>query len=506
MAIKYSFLCLFWTVVLEGFLLPCTTMAQTHIGESQVSGNWTKAGSPYLIKGNITIPAGKMLTVAPGTTIIFSGRYNIQVKGSIRALGEEDEPINISCADSLRIKSSAGWRGIKIQGNLSQKDSSMFSWCRISFGNATDDKVEKCRGGAIFADSCHYLKISHCTFLHNIAVAGGAVYVRNSTIIVEGCHFEKNKSLTDGGALCIVRCKMKMYNNTLLNNDAHTLGGALMLQNMKGLFANNVIAENTSGFGGGIALIHDTSSFINNTIASNKSLSNGGGVHMEKSTTRFINSILWDNQSKAQGTQGYLFDKASPRFWFCNLQDGTTGLKSFSGSSSVDDDYNNIDQDPNFLQADTSFYALAEGSPCIDYGIPDTSSLHLPKSDLSYRERINGKKIDMGAYEFGASLMDEDELNEEGKNGEGDQPKLKLLAYPNPSNGSFQVLVSNPEHKSLVLHIASSAGNAMIESPVKETEEVFILPVEINGKPGIYMMNVMDEKGKKLKQKKMVVN
>lgn len=508
MAIKYSFLCLFWTVVLEGFLFTCHISAQTHIRESNVSGSWSKASSPYLIEGNITIPQGKKLTLGPGTTILFKGPYSIVVNGSLKAIGDKKETINISFADSLTNKSGVGWRGIKIHGNKGRKDSAQFSWCRITYGNATGDKVEKCRGGAIFADSCNYLKISHCTFFRNTAVIGGAVYVRNSNVIVEGSHFERNKSLTDGGALCIVHCKIKMYNNTLLNNNAHSLGGALMVQNMKGLFANNLIIDNTGGFGAGIALIYDTSSFINNTIAGNKSASNGGGVHMESSNSRFINSILWDNQSGNNGPQGYLFDDASPRFWFCNLQEGTSGIKAFTTNSSIEDDYNNIDQNPNFLQADTAFYALAEGSPCIDYGLPDTSSLHLPKSDVSYRERINGKNIDMGAYEFGASLMDEEELNNKGEDveDEGDQVKLKLRAYPNPSKGSFQVLVSNPEHKSMVLHITSASGNVLIESPLEETDEVFILPVEIKGKPGIYLMNVKDKSGQKLKEKKVVVN
>ena len=490
-------------LVIALFFLHGSVISQTHIREGEVSGEWSKGSSPYIIDGNISVPAGKKLIIQPGIILQFSKAYSIVVKGSIFARGEEKAPITITYADSLNKNGITGWKGIKIYGNPNRKDTALFSWCRFSYGNATGDKVEKCRGGAIFADSCRYVKISRCTFFRNTAVAGGAVYARNSNLTIEGCRFEQNKSLTDGGAICVVRCKAKINNNILLNNNAYSMGGAMMVQNMKATFANNLVVENTGRFGAGIALVNDTSSFINNTIADNISAYNGGGIHMEKSNTRFINSILWGNQSGNDGKQGYLFDDASPRFWFCNLQEGTTGIKSFTASS-VDEDFNNIDLNPAFIQSDTSTYILAEGSPCIDYGIPDTSSLYLPHTDLAYRQRINGNTIDMGAYEYGISAIDDD-LNNENED-KGEQAKLKLRAYPNPSNGNFRVLVSNPEHKSMVLHITSSSGNIIIEAPVRNTDEVFILPVEIKGKPGIYMMNITDQNNKKLKERKVVVN
>lgn len=491
------------SLLLVPLIFSLQLFSQTHIRDGEVSGEWNKTGSPYIIDGHIFVPVGKVLNIRPGTVIRFSGPFNIQVRGSIFARGEEKSPIEFGSVDTISKDKVLNWKGIKITGNKNRKDTAWFSWCHFSNGNATGDNVEHCRGGAIFADSSRYLKIEKCKFFRNTALIGGAVYARNSNLFLEGCRFEQNRSLTDGGAVCLVSGKARVYNNIFLNNNAYSFGGALMIQNMKSLLANNLIVENNSRFGAGIALVNDTSSFINNTIAENISSSHGGGIHMEKSATRFINSIIWGNKSGKVGKQAYLFDEAYPRFWFCNLEDGTIGIKTFKNSS-VNEDFNNIDLDPAFVQSDTTLYALTEGSPCIDYGIPDTSSLYLPKTDLAYRHRINGSSIDIGAYEYGASFNDEYEFNEEEEN--FDQLKLKLRAYPNPSKGKFRVLVSNPEHKSLVLSIISSSGNVLIQTPVKNTDEVFILPVEIQGKPGLYLMNITDHQKRKLNEMKVVIN
>lgn len=506
MKAKYSYRIVAWIAM----FFPGWIFAQTHIREGEVSGLWTKASSPYIIDGNITVVAGTALIIREGTTILFNGPFHLEVYGDINATGEEKNPVIFSFTDTVSTIAGRGWRGIKLIGKAGQKDSAQFTWCSFSYGNATGGKVENCRGGAVFAESRHYLKISRCSFMQNTAVAGGAVYARSTNMILEGCGFEKNRSMTDGGAMCLVSCNAKIFNNILLNNEAYSRGGAIIAEKMKASIANNVITENRSRFGAGIALVKDTSLLINNTIADNISGAHGGGIHLEKSGTKIINTILWGNQSKKEGPQAYLFREAVPRFWFSNLEDGTEGIALFTdGYSRVGEDYNNFDQDPVFLQDDTSYYSLSEGSPCIDFGIPDTSSLYLPKTDAAKRFRIGGNRIDMGAYEYGAALLDDEmlkELEENEDKNDGKKPQLKLLAYPNPSEGAFRVLVSNPEHKRLMLKITSASGNVIVESPIKDTDEVFILPIEIRNKPGIYIMNITDNLNRKLKEKKVVVN
>lgn len=45
--------------------------AQTTVPAGNVSGTWTKAGSPYKIQGEIIVPKGSTLTIQPGTVVEF---------------------------------------------------------------------------------------------------------------------------------------------------------------------------------------------------------------------------------------------------------------------------------------------------------------------------------------------------------------------------------------------------------------------------------------------------
>ena len=47
-------------------VLAAPLSAATTIPGGNVSGIWDAAGSPYLIEGDITVPAGQTLTIEPG--------------------------------------------------------------------------------------------------------------------------------------------------------------------------------------------------------------------------------------------------------------------------------------------------------------------------------------------------------------------------------------------------------------------------------------------------------
>jgi parallel beta-helix repeat protein len=59
-------------------------------------GPWNLSGSPYIIIGNIVVPAGETLTIEPGVDVKFDGYYRIYVEGNISAIGNETDMINIT--------------------------------------------------------------------------------------------------------------------------------------------------------------------------------------------------------------------------------------------------------------------------------------------------------------------------------------------------------------------------------------------------------------------------
>jgi len=55
--------------------------------------SWADAGIPAHVTGNIYVPSGALLSLAPGTTLLFAANTKLQVEGALYALGTADRPI-----------------------------------------------------------------------------------------------------------------------------------------------------------------------------------------------------------------------------------------------------------------------------------------------------------------------------------------------------------------------------------------------------------------------------
>ncbi|MBI9032651.1 hypothetical protein JEZ13_11710 [bacterium] len=90
---------------------------------------------------------------------------------------------------------------------------------------------------------------------------------------------------------------------------------------------------------------------------------------------------------------------------------------------------NMLDVDPVFAGGDEtlwSSYFLAEDSPCIDAGIPDTTGFYMTAMDLNGCERVYGSAVDLGCFEYGAPVGNND-------NGQIEAVQNKIMIYPNPA-------------------------------------------------------------------------
>jgi hypothetical protein len=62
------------------FILHSFNFAQVEVsGQIQFDATWTKDLSPYLIVGDVQVPAGLTLTIEPGVEVQYSGAYEILV-------------------------------------------------------------------------------------------------------------------------------------------------------------------------------------------------------------------------------------------------------------------------------------------------------------------------------------------------------------------------------------------------------------------------------------------
>ena len=105
--------------------------AQTIISGGNVSGTWTKANSPFLIQGEITIPNGETLTIEPGVEVVFNGHYKFNVQGRLLAIGTKIDTIHFNAENK-----DTGWHGIRFNYTPNINDTSKIMYCSFKYGKA----------------------------------------------------------------------------------------------------------------------------------------------------------------------------------------------------------------------------------------------------------------------------------------------------------------------------------------------------------------------------------
>lgn len=169
----------------------------------------------------------------------------------------------------------------------------------------------------------------------------------------------------------------------LLNNHATWYGGGTCYSALD----NCLVTGNSSDrSGGGVAGtgyeagvgISGWPSTIRNCTVVNNTAASGGGIEY----TYALNSILWDNVATN-----------------ATSHNGTVNCRyaKVCSDSVIRSDGSFVTNAPQFSCASDNYYSLSAGSPCIDAG--DNSYVD-STVDLAGNNRIIGKTVDIGAYEF----------------------------------------------------------------------------------------------------------
>jgi parallel beta-helix repeat protein len=430
------------------------SFAQTSIPGGSVSGTWTLTGSPYLIQGDITIPDSQTLTVMPGVTVYFDGKFKLFVQGRILSIGTSTDSIIWTASDSF------GWCGIRFDNTPANNDTSKFYYCKLQYGKGTSPFPGN-NGGAFYLDSfskviisnsritdctasnngggiyCNYSNpiISNNTISNNLSsyhgggiycgkhsspiisnntisnnsssYKGGGIYCASSSPDISNNIIYNNSANVGGGIICDDMCSPKISNNSITNNSAFNSGAGIYSYNSRPAIINNTITNNsTYGNGGGLYFSFSSPTITNNTIANNHAVQGGALYCFYYSTPILRNTILYGNTTSDSGQQVYLADENSdPNFYNCDVQGGTTQF-GFSNGSFTGIYKNNIDANPLFIAPSDSSgirfdgvmadWSLKSNSPCIDAG--DSSGTYLPTDKAGNKREVN--KIDIGAYEF----------------------------------------------------------------------------------------------------------
>jgi len=178
-----------------------------------------------------------------------------------------------------------------------------------------------------------------------------------------------------------VRCINGLVDQcVIISNAAPGNGGGAMYVGHNGKVYNTLMCYNSSDRGGGVYT--DRGTFINCTIVRNTATSGsqGGGIAVREGPTRIINSILYNNAG------GNLYSY------------GGQVICEYSCVTPLPAGQGNITNDPLFVNSTSDFH-LAMTSLCRDAGtnLPELAAT----TDLDGHARVQGGRVDMGAYEFG---------------------------------------------------------------------------------------------------------
>ena len=351
----------------------------TIISEGEVSGTWTKAGSPYTVTGDIEVAKWRKLTIEPGAVVKFAGHFTFTVgyRATLSAVGTEDKNVVFTATDT-----DEGWFGLRF---VSSGIDDTLEYCTIEYSkkprSGGGGGYESIMGGAILCRSS-YETVSE--------------YLVSSSPTINNCLIANNHAEYGGGIMLTDGSEAVITNNRIVDNSADILGAGIFIYYGGCKIANNIIAHNDSGIlGGGIMTWYGYPSIINNTIAQNRP----SGLHLD--VTPFYpwepeyglnvsNNIIWQNEI-------YLEEDVPPEEYDIRYNDIQGGW----------DGDGNIDVNPLFADSENRDYHLVSEaghwepvsnnwvfdeitSPCIDAGDPGSSIGDEPAS--------HGDRINMGAF------------------------------------------------------------------------------------------------------------
>ncbi len=141
-----------------------TTVTNTFVVQAGLNGTLLAdttldaANGPYLVDGNLTVPAGITLTIGPGTTVLFGAGVRVTVNGLITAAGTPGNRIRLTRA------AGSNWGGFNFSAN---HQSNIFAYVDFEYAGS---------GGAVFSINNAQVTFERDTFLKMTGVSYMNIY------------------------------------------------------------------------------------------------------------------------------------------------------------------------------------------------------------------------------------------------------------------------------------------------------------------------------------------
>ncbi|MBN2523683.1 MAG: right-handed parallel beta-helix repeat-containing protein, partial [Bacteroidales bacterium] len=365
------------------FFLIVTGYSQTIIFNDEAHGIWSKENSPYIVLRDITVPSDSLLFIEPGVEVQFATGYGMRVYGNLLAVGEDNDQIFFTSADTIAVKndSTLGWNGITILGE-----------------NTDTSLIENCVIEHVYANQDAY------------GIVQSAVNVQNRQVCINECIINENVGHYGGGIFCDDEANA-LISNSVISDNSGVEGGTyagILIRHSNAEIVNNLIYDN----GIGILILYtnensDTVKVLNNTVVQNNPFPNTywyANITILEALAKFQNCIIWNNPHTNYDTEELIAVSNSDYVEFenCIIPGGNAAFYSEYEANIVLE--NVYDIDPFFADIGAGNFQLSDSSYGINGGrnhSPDILSL-MP-FDLTGNPRIyddNDDIIDIGAYEF----------------------------------------------------------------------------------------------------------
>ena len=403
----------YFLIVLIFSLLSNSMFSSTSVPAGDVSGTWTLSSSPYLIEGDITVPAGQSLIIEPGVLVEFQNWYRLIINGDVQAVGTSSQQIVFTATPPG--PGEPAWPGIDIMDGTAD---SHFEYCVVENGQSRGAAPNSTGAAFYILNSSPVIK--YCTLRNNNSkTGGGAIYIDGGSPLIEGCTVTDNYSKY-GGAIYSTNYATPVISGNIITNNSVSAsgafspvtayGGGIYLFRSDAVIKNNVISNNsvyatgnvgTNARGGAIYSNSSNPVITGNTIYNNDvtgALPEGGAIYINNGNIVTVNNIMWNNMPEQVSITSY--GSGSVLFAYSDIEGGQTGI--LVDNSTVYWQEGNISSDPLFTDPAGEDYSLQSGSPAIDAGIAHYEWQGNVIVDLGSSE-YTGSAPDMGAIEFGGS-------------------------------------------------------------------------------------------------------
>lgn len=248
--------------------------AATPVGPGNVSGDWTAAGSPYTVVGEISVAASDTLRIGPGVDVMFDGAWSLRVEGVLEAVG--------TAVDSIRfLPSGASWGHVELLGPVGT--ASAVEYCVFRGGDAAGNADPlSTDGGGLYAADTVAATIRHCSVEWCHGDDGGGIWAGQRSV-VEDCvlrHCIADGINAKGGGLYLYRDAVARR-CLVTDNYADFSGGGIMADFFTGEVGDCVVLDNearTHGGGIDVEFPGGASLLSGNVVAGNSTLTDGGGI------------------------------------------------------------------------------------------------------------------------------------------------------------------------------------------------------------------------------------